>query len=196
MIDAIDTLAGIAPGSSLDALRRRKPITRDNAQASFDALFAPAAFDEMSAVERCAVALFVAALHQDSPAIAFYRDMLQAAGPPPGSIVAILAAAEGAGAGPYGHFPPGPLSAEDSDGPAFDIPASHQETLGPRLFAAVAHAHMLVMHPRDAAPDHLRALEAANWSATGIVILSQLVAFLAFQIRAAHGLRALAASPA
>ena len=53
---------------------------------------------------------------------------------------------------------------------------------------------MLVFHPRDAAPAHLQALIDAGWSTTGIVTLSQLVAFLAFQIRAVTGLRALAAT--
>ena len=42
---------------------------------------------------------------------------------------------------------------------------------------------MLVFHPRDAAPASLQALLDAGWSATDIVTLSQLVAFLSFQIR-------------
>jgi uncharacterized protein YciW len=53
---------------------------------------------------------------------------------------------------------------------------------------------MLVFHPRDANGAALQALLDAGWSNTGIVTLSQLVAFLAFQIRAAAGLRVLAAS--
>jgi uncharacterized protein YciW len=54
------------------------------------------------------------------------------------------------------------------------------------------HAHLLVFHPRDANPAALQAMLDAGWSSTGIVILSQLVAFLAFQIRVAAGLRTLA----
>jgi uncharacterized protein YciW len=42
------------------------------------------------------------------------------------------------------------------------------------------------------APPALRALLDAGWSTTDIVTLSQLVAFLSFQIRVAAGLRALA----
>ena len=38
MTDVIDQLAGIRP-ASVDALRRRRPVTRDSCQASFDALF-------------------------------------------------------------------------------------------------------------------------------------------------------------
>ena len=39
--DVIDTLAGIEPGSALDAVRSRRPETRNEAQASYRALFAP-----------------------------------------------------------------------------------------------------------------------------------------------------------
>ena len=64
------------------------------------------------------------------------------------------------------------------------------------LDVGLAHAELLVLHPRDAAPSHLRALEAAGWDADGIVTLSQLVSFLTFQLRAAHALRVLALNPA
>ena len=52
---------------------------------------------------------------------------------------------------------------------------------------------MLVFHPRDAAPAALQALLDAGWSTTDIVTLSQIVAFLSFQIRVVAGLRTLAA---
>jgi uncharacterized protein YciW len=55
---------------------------------------------------------------------------------------------------------------------------------------------MLVFHPRDADAAALQALLDAGWSTDGIVTLSQLVAFLAFQIRAVAGLRALAGTRA
>ena len=181
-MDAIDQLAGIAPGSPLDALRRRKPITRDNAQASFDALVTPADPAAMSVAERAAIAYFVAGLHHEGTA--FYREGL-----PTATIDALDAEiARAAGSGPYGSFPPGRLSVEDDPGPEFH---ATDTGFGPRLTAALTHVHMLVFHPRDAAPAHLRALEAADWSTTGIVTLSQLVAFLSFQLRAAAGLRAL-----
>ena len=189
-MDAIDRLASIEPGSFLDALRQQKPVTRDNAQASFDALFAPGEASEMSIAERAAVAAFVAALHEDDDGIAFYRQRLPASGVTPAQIQALEAeAVRAAGSGPYGSYPAGPLSVEDTPGPHYTPDAS--DALGPRLTAALAHVHLLVFRPRDAAAEHLRALEAAGWSATGIVTLSQLVAFLSFQLRAAAGLRAL-----
>ena len=64
--------------------------------------------------------------------------------------------------------------------------------LGPRLAAAFEHTHMLVFHPRDAAAPSLQALLDAGWSTDAVVTLSQLVAFLAFQIRVVSGLRVLA----
>ena len=42
-MDAIDSLVGIEPGSFLDTIRRQKPVTRDNAQASYAALLEPRA---------------------------------------------------------------------------------------------------------------------------------------------------------
>ena len=67
---------------------------------------------------------------------------------------------------------------------------------GLRRPEAFTHAHLLVLHPREARPAAIRALVQAGWSADDIVSLSQLVAFLSFQLRAAWGLRVLAAAPA
>jgi CMD domain protein len=67
-----------------------------------------------------------------------------------------------------------------------------RRTLGARLATAFDHAHLLVFHPRDAAPATLQSLLDAGWSTTDIVTLSQIIAFLSFQIRAAAGLRVLA----
>ena len=69
---------------------------------------------------------------------------------------------------------------------------SERHALGPRVSAALEHVHMLVLHPRDAAPPSLQALLDAGWSTTDIVTLSQIAAFLSFQIRVVAGLRVLA----
>jgi CMD domain protein len=66
--------------------------------------------------------------------------------------------------------------------------------LGARLAAALEHVHLLVFHPRDASPADMQRLLDAGWSSTAIVTLSQLVAFLSFQIRTIAGLRTLGAS--
>ncbi len=64
-------------------------------------------------------------------------------------------------------------------------------SLGDRLGAALEHAHLLVFRPRESSPAALVALADAGWSTDGIVTLSQLVSFLAFQLRVAAGLRLL-----
>ncbi len=62
--DVIDTLAGIAPGSHLDSVRRtRRAVAREHAQKSYDSLFAPAGTGSFGPLERFAVAVFVAGLH-------------------------------------------------------------------------------------------------------------------------------------
>jgi uncharacterized protein YciW len=72
----------------------------------------------------------------------------------------------------------------------------HRALLGTRVTAALEHAHLLVFRPRDATSAALQMLLDAGWSNPGIVTLSQLVAFLAFQIRAVAGLRTLAGTRA
>jgi CMD domain protein len=195
--DLIDALVGIAPGSPLDTIRARRPEARAQAQATYRALFSPEAPGNISAQERYAVGVFVAGLH-DAPAIAAaYAGRLADSGASTALQEAITAAVKDATTrGPYGRYPAGPLSQEDAAGPVYRVGVEATRTLGPRLAAAFEHVHMLVFHPRDAAPAALQALLDAGWSTTDIVTLSQIVAFLSFQIRVIAGLRVLAAHPA
>ena len=196
-MDVIDALAGIARGSALDAARNRRLQARTHAQASYDALFHPADPGSMSVTERFAVAAFVAGLLGDAGAQGFYGAGSGSSGAPSAVPDATAAAAAGAPLhGPYGSYPTGPLTREDAPGPTYRVPDAIRSTLGPRLAAAFEHAHMLVLHPRDAAPEHLQRLLGAGWDTPGIVTLSQLVAFLSYQVRVAAGLRTLAATEA
>ena len=193
--DVIDLLAGIEPGSRLDDIRAQRPATRENAQKSWLALFEPEIPGTVTALERRAVAAFVAALLRQPAAAEFYAAALAAWDG--GSDVATAVAAEaerGAATGPYGRYPAGPLSVEDVSGPVHRVTDEHRRVLGPRLAAALEHTHLLVFRPRDASAAALQALLDAGWSTTDIVTLSQLVAFLSFQIRVVAGLRALAAA--
>lgn len=193
--DVIDALVGIEPGSALDAIRNRRKQAREQAQASYRALFAPEMAGGITPTERFAVAVFVTGLHGNAETAAFYTEALAASGASSelrGAIDAAIAAAKGRG--PYGAFPAGPLSREDSPGPTYRVTPETRRVLGPRLAAAFDHMHMLVFHPRDAAPAALQALLNAGWSTTGIVTLSQIAAFLSFQIRVVAGLRTLAAA--
>jgi CMD domain protein len=190
--DVIDTLVGIKPGTPLDAIRTRRPEARTHAQATYRALFEPDAPGDISAPERFAVGAFVAGLHGDPETAAFYAGRLEAAGATATLRDAVHAAiAEAKARGPYGRYPGGPLTRENTDGPTYRMSASTRGALGPRLAAAFEHMHLLVFHPRDAAPGALQALLDAGWSTTAIVTLSQIAAFLSFQIRVSIGLRTL-----
>lgn len=190
--DVIDHLAGIAPRSSLDTIRARRLQARENAQKSYLSLFAPADFADVAAHERYAVAAFVAGLHDEASVATFYLARLADR---PELVEALGAEVErGKTRGPYGAFPEGPLSVEDTTGLIYHVAADRKAVLGIRLAAALEHAHLLVFRPRDAEPAAMQALLDAGWSTDGIVTLSQLVAFLSFQVRSVVGLRTLGAS--
>jgi CMD domain protein len=191
--DVIDALVGITPGSPLDAIRVRRPQARAHAQATYRALFAPAAPGHVTAQERFAVGGFVAGLHGATATAGYYAARLAESGASTALREAVDAAiAEARTSGPYGRYPAGPLSREDTAGVSYRVGAAVRPRLGPRLAAAFEHVHMLVFHPRDAEPAALQALLDAGWSTTDIVTLSQIVAFLSFQIRVVTGLRILA----
>ncbi|WP_425249002.1 CMD domain protein [Bradyrhizobium huanghuaihaiense] len=195
--DIIDTLAGIEPGSTLDAIRARRLQARENAQKGYLSLFEPIDAGDFSLAERAAVAAFVTGLHGESPVAAFYRDKLGANADGAALVEPIQIEIErGKTTGPYGAFPAGPLSAENKAGLIYRVSAERKPQLGNRLVAALEHAHLLVFRPRDAASADMKALLAAGWSTTGIVTFSQLVAFLSFQVRVVSGLRTLAATSA
>lgn len=195
--DVIDHLAGIEPGDPLDAIRAHRPQARLHAQHSHVALFDPATppgdASRFTGAERFAVAVFVAGLHGQPDIAAFYAQGLSRLDAPASLLEAVAAeAVEGAVRGPYGRHPVGPLSVEDLPGPVHAVAEARRGVLGARLSAALVHAHLLVLHPRDAKSNDLQTLLDAGWSTTDIVTLSQLVAFLSFQIRVVLGLRALA----
>jgi CMD domain protein len=191
--DIIDRLVGIEPGSRLDQIRAVRLQARENTQKSYLALFQPADFGGFPLTERLAVAAFVTGLHREPATTAFYAAEIGSSGSDLGDIIA-EEAKRGAVEGPYGHYPAGPLSAEDKPGVAWRVEDGHRKQLGERLAAGLEHAHLLVFHPRDSSQEALSALLKAGWSTTDIVTLSQLVAYLSFQIRVVAGLRELAAS--
>lgn len=190
MSDVIDMLVGIAPGSKLDGIRAQRSEARKHAQASYDALFSPKNPGGMTTDERLAVASFVVGLHGEPQTKAHYEAQL-----PAGLRAAVATEVEVAKAkGPYGNFPKGPLSREDAPGPVYKAGEQGRMAVGPKLAAAFEHVHMLVFHPRDASAASLQKLLDAGWSTTDVVTLSQLVSFLAYQIRVVAGLRVLSGS--
>lgn len=195
--DIIDFLAGIEPGSRLDGLRAQRPETRLNAQKSYEALFEPEHWGSVTPAERFVAAAFVAGLHKAAAIRSYYSSKLQ--DEPHGSALVAVIDAEidrGNAHGPYGHYPAGPLSREDKPGFVYEVSGESRNLLDPKLSAALEHIHLLVFRPREASAGALQKLLDAGWTTTGIVTLSQLVAFLAFQIRVVTGLKALTASSA
>lgn len=194
--DVIDALLDVRPGDRLDAIRANRPEARAHAQGTFTALFAPSDASHMSVEERWTVGAFVATLHGPGRTADFYSDALRAQ--PRGEELAdavVATATHLDASGPYGSYREPGLAAESVPGRELAVrgtPAG--DVLGDRLAAALEHAHLLVLHPRDASPEHLQRLLDAGWDETGIVTLSQLVSFLTFQVRVVHGLRALASS--
>ncbi|WP_223694100.1 CMD domain protein [Leifsonia poae] len=197
--DIIDQLTGTTPDSAVAALREQRPETRRNAQSSYDALFEPAFPGEVTAVERFAIAAFVAALHRDAVLVAHYDGGLRRSLAEVGESAALAetVAAEAqrtAATGPFGRYAPAALAGESTDGLRATVAPEVRVVVGDRLAAALDHTHLLVFRPREADSRALETLLAAGWSATDIVTLSQLVSFLAFQTRVVAGLRVLSTS--
>ncbi|MDR7127440.1 CMD domain protein [Pseudotabrizicola sp. 4114] len=187
----IEQLAGVIEGSPIDRAFRARDEARRNAEVSYQLLLHPKNPDPVSLIERRAVALFVAALHEEPQTLGYFTTLLRETEGVEEGLVSLVQrdAEQSARPGPYGRFPEGPLSVEDLDGPAYEASGPLRNAAGVRLTAALEHAHLLVLHPRDASPVQLEALVLAGWSTAGIVVLSQLVAFLSFQIRVVAGLR-------
>lgn len=190
--DIVDRIAEVTP--ELDALRRRRPVTREQLQASFDALFQPVSTEHVSQAERELVAAFATGLAgADDPTAEFYAGRAQEADPQRATVV-LAEAARAATTGPFGTYTELGLQAENADGARYVPSEAVIAAAGERLAAALAHTHLLVFRPREASGADLGRLLDAGWSADGIVTLSQLVSFLAFQQRVVTGLRVLAAA--
>lgn len=187
-VDIVDELVGAS--DELRALRARRPITVEQLQASFDALFSPVSSAHVSLTERDYIAAFATRLTSDDAVAEFYAERALARDAQRGSDV-LAYAAEYATAGPFGHYREVGLQQENTDGKRLTPNDDDIAQFGERLAAALAHTHLLVLRPREADDAAIAALLAAGWSADGVVTLSQLVAFLAFQQRVIAGLRAI-----
>lgn len=157
--DIISALAGVASGSAIADLRAQRPEATEHAQGSYIALFDPAEPEGLSPVERFAIALRVATIHEATEAAAHYEARLVASGGGP----EIVAAARS-----YSQ-----------------VSASVPQ----RLHAALRHAELLSRHPVDATSDHLQRLADAGLATVEIVVLSQIIAFVSFQVRVITALK-------
>ncbi len=160
--DRIDAVAGIAAGSPLDVLRRRRDKVRDGTQGS-DAVLFDAALPADERQRRLLLALHGVTVAAAPALAADYRARTLQAGADP-ALVAQIAGGEPA------------------------VLAS------PALRAMLDYTATLLLRPLEGDRAALQALEQAGLATGDIVLLSQLAAFLSFQVRLLAGLRALSAA--
>lgn len=160
--DVIDSILGAEKDGRIAALRRQKPQLAEELQAYYRALFEPEAAS--AAALPLADRFLVAvrvASHTGSGAVADWYAALARAAGVPEATVA---------------------RARD-----VATPWSDNAPLG----AAIRHADLLTTRPAAAQPADLRALKDAGYAPAGILSLSQVVAFVSYQLRLIAGLRAL-----
>ena len=159
--DAIDAILG-EDGPRVAELRRRKPELADQLQAYYRAVFEPGA-DSAAALPLAdrGVVAVRVASHTGSRAVADWY--------------AGLAASAGADAATITR--------------ARDVSQPWAEST--RLAAAIRHADMLTIRPASSRRDDVEALKAAGFTPAGIMALSQVVAFVSYQLRLIAGLRAI-----
>ncbi|MFD0996809.1 CMD domain protein [Pseudoclavibacter chungangensis] len=191
--DVIDEVLAILPGDPLDAIRAARPAARENAQRSYEALFEPVDASEASLAERALVAQFVTGVSREPLLTDWYRAAAVDAGAESQAEVVDALVATSATTGPFGAYAEVGLAEESTDGLRLTIDAATRQLLGARLASAIEHAHLLVFRPREASAAALDRLLDAGWSTTGIVTISQLIAFVSFQLRLVIGLGALQA---
>jgi CMD domain protein len=165
--DTIDVLAGLRADSAIAAIRHARDKVVTHTQRSEEALFDPA-LPDLPLRERLFAAWYVAHLSRANELADAYAGRLIAAGAGSSTRNAPLADT---------------LAAIEAG--TLDV-TSHA-----RLIAILAHVKLLTLTPVDARPHHLQALEQAGLSTRGIVALSQLIAFVTYQLRVIAGLKAL-----
>jgi uncharacterized protein YciW len=169
--DAIDAAVALAPGDSTWALRRQREKVVAATQGSYDAMFSPAV-EGLSVHERLLVALHACRVSGAGGLAAHYRERLAAEG------------AEGA------------EGADGADGTVAAAVDAGQPVADARLQAVLAFTGKLIERPIEGDKAAVQSLAASGLSTPAIVAMSQLIAFLSYQIRLAAGLQALAAAEA
>ncbi|MCC2031562.1 CMD domain protein [Microbacterium allomyrinae] len=193
--DILDHALGVQPGDRLDAVREARPGTKANAQLSYEAVFEPTHPTNLSVAERFGLAVVATRFHGENLLSAHYEAAFAGSETRPAVIDALREVAlAGTTSGPYGVYRETGLSGQSVEGPRFRVPHAAREVLGDELAALFEYVHLLVFRPREANADALQVLLDEGWSVDDVVTVSQLVAFLTFQIRLAAGLSVLRAS--
>jgi CMD domain protein len=160
--DLVEDILGIAPGSRLAALRRRRPEALRHSQGAHEELLRPADPGGVSHAERAALALRVALREGEGALADRYRALLGRAGAP----AALARAAE-------------------------DLSGDGAAAGGERLAALLRHADLVASRPGDCGQADIDRLSALGLSPRDIVAVTQLVAFVPYQVRLLAGLRAM-----
>ncbi|MFM0393436.1 CMD domain-containing protein [Paraburkholderia phytofirmans] len=168
--DFVAQLAGLAPNGAVAALRAFRADATRYTQGSHDALFSNDVTD-LTLQERLIAAWYAALLSRASHTAQAYRERLLA-----------LAAADSAAT----HA-------------LLDAIAQHHElpvetVVDKRLTAILVHTEALVVNPAATSQAALSELQGAGLTTRAIVALSQLVAFVTYQVRVVAALRALEAN--
>jgi CMD domain protein len=158
--DLIDDMLGIAPGSPLAALRRRRPEALRHSQGAYEELLRPADPGGVSYEERAALALRVALREGEAALAARYCALL-------------------------GH-----LGAQAEIEAAEDLSGAGATT-GERLAALLRHADLVALRPGECGQADIDRLAALGLSPRDVVAVTQLVAFVPYQVRLLAGLRAM-----
>jgi len=164
--DIINQLAGVADDSPLGTLRASRDVTFNAAAGSYRELITPDDPGGLSHFERDALAYRIALLEKSPAVSVHHRQQLEAAGATAAQLAAIEA------------FPNG------------------SDQLDPHLTAALTHSDLLTTAPREATAAEIAALRAAGFATRDIISLSQLIAFVSFEVRLLSALRILQEEPA
>ena len=148
--DLIEDILGIAPGSPLAALHRRRPEALRHSQGAYEELLRPADPGGVSYAERAALALRVALREGEAALAARYRALLERAGTARAEIEA----------------------AEALSGAA--------ATAGERLAALLRHADLVALRPGECGQADIDRLAAFGLSPRDVVAVTQLVAFVPY----------------
>ncbi|PMS32213.1 uncharacterized protein YciW [Trinickia symbiotica] len=175
--DFVSKLAGLAPAGTVAALRAARADAKRFTQGSHDALFDPNATG-LSLEERLAAATYAAHLAAAPDVTRAYRERL----------IALRTAARDETLALLEQF-----IAADNVSTAHTTPAT-DATKNARTTAILSHTHALAtLAPLPGKPALVR-LKEAGLATHEIVALSQLVAFVTYQVRVVAALRALEAA--
>lgn len=164
-VDVLSAILGDAPAGKIERLRREKPNHTDELQAYYAAIFQPDAVSAAALPRATRTAVAVrVASHTGSTSVAAWY--------------AALAGQDGVDAATLARL-------RDVATPWTGASA---------LDAAVRHADVLTARPVDARQSDLQALATAGYSPAAIVSLSQVIAFVSYQLRHIALLRALGAA--